>query len=308
MHSIAPFRWNIRKRHQLGTLLEHHTLHVAPSVAADVARLGRLSGTIHGEPYTWLVDELTRCSAKLVALAGNADLCFVGRSPESVFDYLSGLLLTTSWHDRLSLLHFSFRFGNMNELQGDMPHALSAFQQYLTALQLDPVALMRRPRPVALVDIVATGSTFGNLITLLHAWCHASGSDWHALQHKLRIVGLTQRTKTSPKTWRWHQHAPWVALLAPGTIKNVSIPAALFHYLGEAQTKVSRSYAPPRWGNPDVALPQYDPQTLQALALAVALFDHGQHPAQRAAWTQVLRQQPAMQQVWCRDLVRELRG
>src|SRR5205814_1227638 len=89
----------------------------------------------------------------------------------------------------------------------------------------EPPLWLRRERPVAFIDIVSTGGTFGNLVGLLHSWCVQNGSDWPAVQRKIRIIGLPKREKTSPKTWRWWQHAEWVGLLEAGTIKNVSIPA-----------------------------------------------------------------------------------
>lgn len=281
-------------------------MQVASSVAAEMERLGRLSGTA-GAPYPWLVGALNECSAKVVAFADDADFFFVGRSPESVFDFLSGVLLDTSWRDRLSLLHFSIGSAEAWRRAAQSPRAHGAFQRYLSAVQLDPIALIHRPRPVALVDIVETGTTMGNLVALLHEWCLTSGCDWQALRRKLCIVGLTYRTKTSPNTWRWQQHAPWAALLAPGSIKNVSIPGLLYQYLGGAQTKVSLSHTPARWDDPRVTLPRHEPATLQALAVAVALFDQARQTAQRKAWVEVLRHQPAMKQVWCRDLVHELR-
>ncbi|NLC24613.1 MAG: hypothetical protein GX776_09170 [Oxalobacter sp.] len=37
------------------------------------------------------------CCARIIAFAGNSDLVFVGRSPESFFDLLSGMLFDTTW-------------------------------------------------------------------------------------------------------------------------------------------------------------------------------------------------------------------
>jgi hypothetical protein len=81
----APFRWNITRRSQLGGLVE-------------------------GSPpptYAGFIDDLQQCGARVIALCDNGDLFFVGRSPESLFDHLSGLLFDSSWARRLWLVQFS---------------------------------------------------------------------------------------------------------------------------------------------------------------------------------------------------------
>ncbi|MBK8716163.1 MAG: hypothetical protein IPN32_15615 [Deltaproteobacteria bacterium] len=78
-----PFRWDVRHREQLGTLLP------SPSRLPD-----------H-------MDELRLASARIVARAGDAELVFVGRSLENVFDYLGAVLAGTSWSERPRLLSIS---------------------------------------------------------------------------------------------------------------------------------------------------------------------------------------------------------
>src|SRR4051812_11016458 len=99
MHSgdvIRPFRWDVTKRSQLGSLV-----HVEQP-----------------ETYEGLEEDLLVCCARVVAFAGDSDITFVGRSPESLFDLLSGMFFETSWATRLSLLNISFRdFGPLNEDQ-----------------------------------------------------------------------------------------------------------------------------------------------------------------------------------------------
>src|SRR5204862_8343236 len=114
------------------------------------------------------------------------------------------------------------------------------------SLRLDPETVARRERPIAFVDIVATGETLGNLMSLLYQWCKKISFDWGAVQRKIRIVGLTEQTKTSPKTWRWQQHAEWVEVLAPGSIKNLTLSEVMFNFLGAGLAKTTVSYRPMR--------------------------------------------------------------
>ncbi len=71
-----PFRWDLVRPDQFGTLLER----------ADV-------------PSLWFPRDLTECAAKVLARGGDADLHFVGRSADSVHDLLSGVLDGTPWRE-----------------------------------------------------------------------------------------------------------------------------------------------------------------------------------------------------------------
>ena len=73
----------------------------------------------------------------------------------------------------------------------------------------------RAGRRTTLVDVVATGDTLGALLTYLKRWSDGELADWRAVAGKIPIVGLTLREKSSPKTWRWQQHADWVEQLRP---------------------------------------------------------------------------------------------
>jgi hypothetical protein len=221
-----------------------------------------------------------------------------------MFDFLSGLLFETSWAERLNLLHFSMSGTTDEDVK---PQALKAIKHYLAHAGLEPAKIAQRERPAAFVDIVATGETFGRLIRLLNNWCLQTNRDWAAVRYKLRLVGLPQRTKSSPNTSRWQQRVDWIELIEPGTVKNVSIPSALFHYFGAAQSKTTESYTPWRWGDPSVMEPNYDQRTMLALRMAVSLFDEGRKKEVREAFAKELSKQPAMQNAWFRGLIQELK-
>jgi hypothetical protein len=197
---IRPFRWDVRRRSQLGSL-----------PAIDVPNA-----------YPEFEEDLIVCSARVLAFAGDSDLVFVGRSPQPLFDLLSGLLTETSWQDRLRLLNVSLRHVDPPDQE-----QLRAIRPYLAEVGLEPHALTRRRRPLALVDVVDTGDTFGALLQFVKEWSDEARVEWRAVARKIRIVGLTWRERTSPKTRRWHQHAEWVERLRPSEIKNVSLPPDL---------------------------------------------------------------------------------
>src|SRR5687768_17548559 len=126
---IHPFRWDVSKRSQLGTLVG------TPEGDKETWLRGEVqTGGSYWNPYftyEWFVTELRRCSARIIAFCDNSDLFFVGRSPDSIFDYLSGLLFDTNWANRLNLLHFSTGWLDWQEAFEYNPSAITDMRQYL---------------------------------------------------------------------------------------------------------------------------------------------------------------------------------
>lgn len=62
------FRWNIARREQLGRLVTGEPVDGLPAI----------------------LEEVRRCAARVIAMSADSRLSFVGRSPEALFDYLTG--------------------------------------------------------------------------------------------------------------------------------------------------------------------------------------------------------------------------
>jgi hypothetical protein len=170
---------------------------------------------------------------------------------------------------------------------------------------LTPHALARRDRPAVLVDVVYRGATFTELFTLLRDWIDQEHQPWPVIRRKLRFLGVTSRTKTSPNTYRWHQHATWTRQLPATAVINVSLHPWVWSYFGDHQIKLTRSLRPDRWT--DVAQgPGRDERTRQALAEAAALVAYGRSQAGRQAVAGAVGRDPALTQPWLRTLVTNL--
>jgi len=267
---------------------------------------GLLSGE-KAETYDAFYDHILACCARVLAFAGDSDLVFVGRSPESIFDHLSGLLFDTSWFDRLELLQFSMRFRDEAEIRKQYPAAIPAIRDYLERLDLHPSALTKRSRSVTFIDLVLTGETFKMLIRLVYNWSKEIRIEWEAVRRRIHLVGITSRMKTSPKTWRWQQHADWINLLERGSVKNVSIPPDLWRFLGDYQCKVTRSFTPSRWGSSEAAQPSYNDDQLKGLRRAYDLFRSGKSNPCREELVARMITEPAMKHGWFRSLVQQIR-
>jgi len=278
-----PFRWNLARREQLGTL-------AGPPLAP-------LDGSV--------LDPLRECCARVIAQAGDSRLVFVGRSPESLYDYLGGALAGTSWEERLTHLNLSMRFETAGEVASHNLEGLRAIHRQFRALRLSPADIAAGERPVALVDLVLEGLTFGNLVGLLADWAERDGVDPAAVRRRLRVVGITVRQKNSPNTWRWYQQVPWAGPFPRAALRGVSVPGPLWHYLGDWQDKVARWNGPRVWGSDEVFAPPREKEQIEALRVALAIYDAGR--AERERFTAELAALPEMRNAWLRRLVLELR-
>jgi hypothetical protein len=281
-----PFRWNVQRRNELGSLLD------GPKA----------------ETYPGFLDDLLPCCAKVIGYSDDSDLYFVGRSPESLFDHLSGLLLDSSWAVRLRLMQFSMREWSEDTIRAHHPGAIEAIRAYFHSLGLSPNALLTRERPVAFVDLVASGGTLGNLVKLLHRWCKETGVEWEAARRKLRLVCLVGKEQPSPRAFRWWQYAEWLPVLERQNIKNVALGETFWMYLGGGQPKVTESHSPEYWARDDLVSPNWAREHLRALRLAVQLFDLGCARERRLAFARAMGEERAMRQPWFRALVQELRN
>lgn len=277
-----PFRWDLARREQLGRLVEGET----------------------ASAYKGFHGDLQLLAAQVVARAGDSDLVFVGRSLESVFDYLSGMFRACEDLPNLTLLQVSVRYLSSDEDE----KARQGLFDYFQAERLDPASIAGYGKQVRLIDVVASGETFGNLLDILRPWGDEQGADWNVVQRRLGFVGVTWRTKNSPNTWRWWQQRSWVRELTKPDITNVSVPGRLWDFLGNRQAKVTRSHPAGRWADPDTRIPARFGDHLPALRFAVDLYDRAGTRAERERFIAELTAQPQMRESWLRSLVLRLRG
>lgn len=283
-----PFRWTISKREQLGRLL----------VGAPRVNLNERG----------FLDDLRVMAARIIAIADDADLAFIGRTPENLFDYLSGAFAGISDAPNVHLLHFSLRWTGEGGVAAIAPDKLAGFVDYLREEGIDAGSTSRAPRPLALIDYVAEGGTLRNLIALLHLQAERDGVDWNAVQRKLRIIGLRVRTHNSPNTWRWQQHQDWLEMIPDTIIKNVSAPAGVMYHLANDQPKLTQPFHPGRWDHPpEHAVPMTREQRY-ALRLAFKLYEIGRTREERARLAAEIAKQPQMRQGATRRVVSRLKG
>ncbi|GID17221.1 hypothetical protein Aab01nite_08110 [Paractinoplanes abujensis] len=246
----APYRWDLVTPDQLGSLL---------------------GGT--RRPALFFLDQLVECAGTVLARSGGGDLVFVGRSLDSMFDLLGGAL-----DGGLHRLPLSFRRGRRR-----LTHAeTAAARELLAAAGVTPRRLARRDRPITFVDVVHEGSTFTQLYELLRDWVDEEREPWPVIRRKLRFVGVTAERKPSPNAYRWQQDVTWPRELPSRSVLNVSLSRTVWHYFGDVQVKLTRTFRPEQWlSEPDG--PRHDEETRQALAEAVALVAYGRNKQGRQA-------------------------
>jgi hypothetical protein len=275
-----PFRWSIAKREQLGTLA---------------------SAPVRLEPG--FVTELRETAARVLALADDADLAFIGRTPENFFDYLSGAFTDVDAAPKLHLVQFSMRAMWPDEATVFRDENMSALADYFEREGVGPAAIAAGERPMALVDMIQYGGTMQSLVLILHELARRARVDWNAVQRRLRIIGLRVRTKNSPNTWRWEQHQDWLSLIPDTGIKNVSASEDFISYITGMQAKVTTSFHLERWQAPEGGAPEPSPEQRDAIAHAAMLYDLGRTRAERQALASQIAQTPQMRQPATRALV-----
>ncbi|GAA2105229.1 hypothetical protein GCM10009780_56890 [Actinomadura alba] len=281
---LRPFRWDLVRRDQLGTLLDGG-----------------------GEPDLWFLDDLIDCSARLLARCADGELFLVGRSLDSVYDLLSGALSGTSWADRIQQVPFSAAHTRADGLHAIEAPQVRQLRANLTAAGLSPYDLARRRRPLVFADIINSGHTFRILYRLLRDWIEDERAQWDVIRGKLGFLGVTIRERTSPNTWRWHQVAEWPNELPARAVRNVSLDFPVWSYLGDRQTKLTPSFHRRRWSDDAVLQPDHGEASRSALAEAVALVEIGRERDTRRRLTRVMVTEPAMAERWLRSLISELR-
>ncbi|MFI5608089.1 hypothetical protein [Amycolatopsis sp. NPDC051903] len=270
----------------------------------DLVRPDHVGALPAGVPDLWYLDELAVTAARVLARSGDGELHFVGRSGDSVHDLLSGALTDTA---RLHLLPLSL--GSVGSpLLGPMrPGETAQLRANLAGAGVSPAGLAAGGRPVVFTDLVHSGGTFRTFVALLRDWAADDGVAWGEVRRRLRFVGITSREATSPKTWRWQQHADWTADLPASAVQNVSLDGDVWRYFGNWQPKLTRSFTRKRWSAEEARAPRHDDKTREALAEAQAVVAAGRTAAVRDRMVGVLVKEPAIAQPWLRALVTELK-
>lgn len=284
--ALRPFRWDIKRREQLGGLVE-----------------GDEAPVYHG-----FETDLRTAAAKVVARAGDSDLVFLGRSPESLFDYLSGIFHGIENPPSLTLLHYSNRHWLAEELAREHPKELEALFGYLASERLDPAAIASFGKSVRFIDAVAMGHTFGSVVSVLRYLSNLQPADWNVIERRIGFIGLVEQEKNSPNIWRWWQHQEWVLRLHKPKITNVSAPRRFWQWIANNEEKVTPAHHKYRWAAVDVTKPARHGRHLKALRLAVRLFGLGRDKDERKRFIGQLTAQPEMKEPWLRSLVLRLRG
>lgn len=281
--SILPFRWNLRKREQLGRLLRH----------------------IPEEAFSGYEELLSNCAAKVLAFSGGRKLVFVGRSPENIYDYIVGITEGTSRENRVCMLSISNRYETVSEIKERNPQGVRVLKELFTELGLSPEQILQDPAGVCFTDLVAYGGTFKNIFLFLKDWARDEKQNFTMLKKKISFTGITIKEEPGPNTFRWQKSAQWVLNNPDLEIRNIAIPWILWNYLGNHQTKVSRSNSPERWGSKLMQRPPRYKVTLSALVQAYNIYQRGK--TEKTEFVTKLSRTEEFREKWLRSFASELK-
>lgn len=240
-------------------------------------------------PDELVLAELTAATAKVLARSDGADLCFLGRSLDSMYDLLTGALEHSPWDGRLLRLPVSC----MADTHWS-PAAGRRFREHLASVGLEPYALARRRRPIALVDVVAEGRSYGTLHRHLADWIEETREPWAVIRRKLRYIAVTSRRGTSPNIWRWQQDPDndWVRTLPAAHVTGVSLDRRVWSYLADEQPKVNESFPHWNWFDEESTLTPRHHRVARALAEARYFTDAGRGTGTREELIRLMAREP----------------
>jgi hypothetical protein len=281
-----PFRWDITKREQLGSLV---------------------AGPWE-EPYPGFLWELQRCCARILALSDNSDLVFIGRSPENIHDYLCGLLADTAWRARPILLNISMYHDSVEKIPGRHPSAVEGIYEYFKHRELAPRQVLHQRNKIAFVDFVASGTTFKHLFGLYKHLAGRETKDLPSVKRKLRFVGITWWEEWEEEPYRWNKESDWVNELSAKAVKNVSVSYEFWDFLAQYQEKTTDSHRPECWDTRRNQSIGHDKYTRRALTFASHLYRFGCTKEHRFKVARLLSKEPSMKHRWFRSLISQLRN
>lgn len=281
---MKPFRWNLKKREQLGSLLDGEK----------------------GSVVLHYLDELRECAAKVLARSDQRNLIFVGRSPENIFDYLSGVLQNTSWEYNIENLNISNRFKKIADIANQLPESYKSLKQHCELLHLSPAQLISSETGVCFVDLVSEGNTFDRLFEFYDRWCAEEKADLASVWKKLRFLGITIRTKNSPNTWRWYQHADWITNNRDLTAQSISIDHEFWSHMGDYQPKTINPNPPEKWNDESILSPPRSENRLEGLRVAYEIYQFGL--SDKENFSKELAKLQEYKEPWLRKLSLEIKN
>ncbi len=279
-----PFRWKIESSEQLGSLLD-----------ADF------------KLEDWLLYKVRYCAARILTFSQDSRLIFVGRSLDSVFDYLSGILENTSWNDRLIRLNISLYGHSIQSVKEKNPKSYDTLKRYFEELLLDPVSIKSNRIPTSFADVVFNGGTYEQIFLFLNNWSNEIENDNTAMNKKLRFIGITERKKSSPNTWRWQQQKEWTDNLRSSNIKNISVDYWFWTHIADSQPKITKSFRPKSW-NKENNSPIHSESSIKALNEAHALYNEAKKKSEKLEFAKKLSTKEALKKDWLRKLCLEIKS
>lgn len=115
----------------------------------------------------------------------------------------------------------------------------------------------------------------------------------------MKFLGITIRTKNSPNTHRWYQHAVWLEQGDAINAQSISIRRHMWKYMGDYQAKSSNTNPPKTWVEPSISLPPREKERLETLRFAYYVYRCGLQ--EKSQFARELARLPEYKQAWLRD-------
>lgn len=244
------FRWNIKRSEQLPRE-EVEFINKLPSgywffnkneinyIHADS------KNTIY--VYPEFEEELIQTIAQILSNIRNGEMFFIGRSPEHIYDFLSGALEHIPvYHNKLHLVNISIRRAYDNTgYDGLEEKQKIAICQYLSKSGLHPKNIIQRKQRTCLIDFVHSGWTFDNLTNFLEKWCIEEKLSVKDMKMKIEFIIIEDETKEGKFIYnKYVNEHGW----GRNSLHRIYVKKRFWKACGDDLPKVTNSYTTNIWG------------------------------------------------------------
>lgn len=119
--------------------------------------------------------------------------CFFGRSPENIYDFMSGVFdKLEDWRRRLHHVNISMKYyegyDKLNKTQ------MNYIKKYLIKCGLHPKQIIQRKRRTCIVDFIYSGNTIDNFTLFMEQWVKSEKLSLADMQNKFEFILIQTKT------------------------------------------------------------------------------------------------------------------
>lgn len=262
------------------------------------------------------VDNVIQISAWILNYCRDGELFFFGRSPENIYDFLSGVFKDFSWKDRLHLVLLSTRYTKYEETLYDVitDEQKTSVKKYLTSVGLHPKDIIQRKRRTCLVDFIHSGYSINNFVTIMERWCQEEKLSVKDMLFKFEFIMIEKEEHVVELAEKGVE--PYFMMTdivnkcgyQSNSYHLITISDKLWESFSENPEKVTESYPAYKWGDDDQINFINSHHDIVGIFKARLAYDYGCHKNGKKILRKHMLDCPSMKYKWFQQILSCLNG